>query len=273
MTMPSQAIGYIRVSTEMQNEGDHALGRQAERIRNACAARGMPLGGIYEDTASATDAFSVERRPSLQDAVSRARRENACLVVTEPTRLFRNVEVAERWLQNAGVEIFSVRDGMILSRSQILEAVKRGEDLAKASSAGTVKALSKKRAAGVTLGSKADRTAANRASKLARAQRSDTTVDTLARVLSEDLAYRDLSHGAFADLLNRRNILTGWGRPWTAAGVRRQRAIAEQRLEEWAQIEADDSPGELVVAPIPEPVAEPVDEYSEMRKLPTFGMF
>jgi hypothetical protein len=62
------------------------------------------------------------------------------------------------------------------------------------------------------------------------AQRSETTVDTLARVLSEDRAYRDLSHGAFADLLRRRTILTGWGRPWTAAGVRQQRAIAEQRL-------------------------------------------
>ena len=116
---------------------------------------------------------------------------------------------------------------MIRERVLTLDAVSVGEQMAQASSEGTIKALEKKRASGVKLGSKSDRTAANAASKRARAQRSDSVVDAIARVILEDLAYRDLSHRAFADLLNRRNLLTGWSRPWTAAGVKRQRKEAE----------------------------------------------
>jgi len=261
----------------MQNEGDHALERQAEKIRRWCAERGMKLGPIYEDISSATDAYSVERRAPLREAVGWAAREGACLVVTEPTRLFRNVEVAEKWLQIVSVPISSVHHDGVLTRSQLLDAVRMGEEVAKASSTGTKAALEKKRAAGAKLGSKADRTAANRASKLARMQRSDAIVDTLARILMEDPAYRGLSHRAFADLLNRRNILTGWGRPWTPAGVKRQRMLAEQRIKEWAELEADDTQGEIVHAPktqrVPSPVMEAQDEGQQMKNLPTYAMF
>lgn len=277
MTTPSLAIGYIRVSTEMQNEGDHALERQAEKIRRWCAERGMKLGPIYDDISSATDAYSVERRAPLREAIRWAIREDACLVVTEPTRLFRNVEVAEKWLQTVPVPIFSVRDDRVLSRSELLDAIQVGEDVAKSSSVGTKTALEKKRAAGAQLGSKADRTAANRASKLARAQRSESTVNTIARILVEDHAYRDLSHQAFADLLNRRNIFTGWGRRWTEAGVKRQRKLAEKRVEEWAELDADDAPGEIIQPPSPQetasPVSDPTDHDRQMESLPTFGMF
>ena len=235
----------------------------------------MKLICIYDDTCSAVDDFSVERRPSLTEAVRWAARDGACLVVPDATRLFRNVEVADRWLQTTTVPVFSVRDENVLSRSEFLDAVSAGEQVAQASSEGTVKALERKRASGVKLGSKADRTAANAASKRARAQRSDGIVDTIARVLLEDRSYRDLSHRAFADLLNRRNLLTGWSRPWTAAGLKRQRKEAEERIQEWAEI--DSLPGEVLpempkeAAPVD--VAPPCEEYKELKKLPTFGMF
>ena len=277
MTTPSTAIGYIRVSTDMQNEGDYALERQAEKIRRSCAERGITLTTIYEDTASAVDAFSLERRPSLTEATARAARENACLIVPEPTRLFRNVEVAESWLDSHDVPVFSVRDNMILTRSQILEAVEAGAKVAQATSDGTVDALNKKRAADVTLGSKADRTAANAASKRARAQGSSRVVDTIARVLLEDQAYRDLSHRALADLLNRRRILTGWKRPWTADGIKRQRKLAEARIQEWIDIEDEDVSAEYLATevekPEPAPVLEPQTDEEIMKALPNYGKF
>jgi hypothetical protein len=281
MTFPNHAIGYIRVSTEKQNVEDQALERQADVIRRFCIKRGIEFSAIYEDVESAVGAFNLERRPALQEATAHASRENCCVIVTEPTRLFRNVGAAESWFGSSKVAVFSVRDEKILSRSEFLNAVETGAKVAKASSDGTVKALGKKRVSGAKLGSPADRSAANAASKRARAQRSDGIVDTLALILLEDSAYRDLSHRAFADLLNRRKCLTGWNRAWTAAGVKRQRGLAEQRIREWQDLDAETIADDLLVQPSVKPEqfdatissSPEQDEDDKMRTLPTFGIF
>ncbi|MDF2141731.1 recombinase family protein [Paenirhodobacter sp. CAU 1674] len=279
MTTPATAIGYIRVSTEKQNEEDRALEKQADTIRRHCAERGIKLIGISEDICSAVGAHSLERRPSLSEATRWAAREGACLMVPEPTRLFRNVIVAERWLKSHDVAVYSVREGRILAHSEILNAVRSGQQVADATREGTVIALAKSREGGAVLGSKADRSAANKASAVARRLRSDEIVDLIAHVLLEDEAYRDLSHRALADLLNRRNILTGWQRLWTGDGLKRHRKLAEQRIEEWAEMERDDLPIEpvpLVVLkddPVPAPISDLDEDEKEMRSNPQFGIF
>lgn len=286
MPTPLSAIGYIRVSTEMQNQEDQALKRQAEKIRQHCADRGIKLLSLHDDTCSAVDAYSVERRPALADAIRWAAEVDACLMVPEPTRLFRNVAVASRWLKSINVPVYSVQDARILSHQELLEAVRAGQQVAKATSDGTVKGLQMKRASGAKLGSKADHTVANKASAKARKQRSDGIVDAIARVLLEDAAYRDLSNRALADLLNRRKILTGWQRPWTGDSLKRHRRMADERIEEWSELEQDDLP----VAPPPQVAqsnaASAVDvaaattgedaideDERQMRALPTYGMF
>ena len=286
MPTPLSAIGYIRVSTEMQNQEDQALERQAERIRQHCAERGIRLISTYEDTCSAVGAYSVERRPALVEAVRWATEVGACLMVPEPTRLFRNVAVASRWLKSINVPVYSVEDGRILTHPELLEAIRDGQDIAKATSEGTVKGLKMKRASDTKLGSKANLTAANQASSRARRQRSDGIVDAIARVLLEDEAYRDLSNRALADLLTRRTILTGWQRAWTGDGLKRHRKMADERIEEWSELEQDDLP----VAPPPEVAPsnaasavevaaattgeDAIDEDErQMRALSTYGMF
>lgn len=277
MSTPTKAVGYIRVSTRRQNEEDIALKRQAEKLRGFCEAYPMQLLGTYEDEASAADTFSVDHRPGLRDAADRAAREGACLMVPEPTRLFRNVEVAKNWLDTISVPIFSVRERRVLSRQELLEAISAGQEVAQASRDGTVKALAAKKSEGAVLGSKADRSAANAASRKARVQRSDSVVSAIAHVLLEDAAYQDLSHRALAGLLNRRRIATGWDRAWTPASVRRQRKLAEARIREWADIEQDDGvhePFPEVVAaeePLPKPASE--DDDQKMKSLSNFGMF
>lgn len=277
MTTPTKAVGYIGVSTRCQNEEDIALKRQAEKLRGFCEAYPMQLLGTYEDEASEADTFSVDHRHGLRDAADRAAREGACLMLPEPTRLFRNVEVAKNWLDTISVPIFSVRECRVLSRQELLAAISAGQEVAQANRDGTVKALAAKKSEGAILGSKADRIAANAASRKARVQRSDSVVSAIAQVLLEDAAYRDLSHRALADLLNRRRIATGWNRAWTPAGVRRQRKLAEARIREWADIKQDDGviePFPEVVAaeePLPKPASE--DDVQTMKSLPIFGMF
>jgi DNA invertase Pin-like site-specific DNA recombinase len=288
MTLLPTAIGYIRVSTDKQNVEGHALERQARKIREACETHGTNLAGIYEDVGSAVGKSSIDQRPALNDALSHAARVGGCLIVTEPTRLFRNVKAAELWLSSCGVSIFSVHDNKILDRSEILAAVTVGAENATASSNGTIKALEAKRAAGVTLGSPADRSAANAASKRARAIRSNTTVVSIALIMREDVAYQELSNRAFADLLNRRNVLTGWGRAWTTDGLKRQRKLAMELLNEWIALESEPETSDLsdvaagqaevslIVqqpdAPVIAP-ALPLSDEEAMRQLPTFGMF
>lgn len=282
MTSPASAIGYIRVSTAKQNEEDHALAAQAEKIRRQCVEHGIRLVAIYEDTSSAVGPHSLERRPSLGEAANWAARENACLMVPEPTRLFRNTEVAKRWLRTMSVPVYSVRHASILTEVELLEAIQDGADVARATREGTTKALDAKRKSGAPLGSKGDRTAANKASALARAQRSDGITDTIARILLEDEAYRALSHQALADLLNRRKILSGWSRPWTRDSVKRLRKDAEQRIGEWADWDneplpahqiIDEKASEAITASDASVASALEDDETIMRKLPAFGMF
>lgn len=282
MISPASAIGYIRVSTAKQNEDDYALEAQAEKIRRLCAERGIRLIAIYEDTKSAVDPYSLERRPSLDEAVRWAERENACLMVPEPTRLFLNTEVAKRWRSSVTVPVYSVRHARILTEVELLEAVRDGEDIARATSEGTIRALDVKRKSGATLGSKGDRAAANKASALARGRRSDRITDTIARILLEDEAYLALSHQALADLLNRRKVLSGWGRPWTRDGIKRHRKDAGERIREWTELDQELLPAlqivdgeaqEVISASDAAVASTPEDDEAIMRKLPTFGVF
>lgn len=266
---PFKAIGYIRVSTDRQNDGDQALERQADIVRRFAREKGMDLVSIYEDVGSAYDIHTLNRRPGLQDATRRAVRENACLIVPEPTRLFRNEQVAQKWLQDSPVPVGSVRDGGLLKEMQLLDAIRRGEEVARHIQAATSDALGQQRGLGKALGSNVDKAAATKASAKARASRSDLLVSEIAHVLLEDPAYRSLPHRAFADLLNRRGILTGWQRPWTEAGVRRQRYLAEELIAEREQIEK----GEHEAGPVLEPQDEIPEDDHEMRTLKHYGMF
>lgn len=259
--LPQRAVGYIRVSTDKQNDNDHALTAQQEKIREFCAKRGMRLAAICEDTGSAAGMRSGESRPGLRDALAWAKHENMCLVVTEPTRLFRNVAAGQQWLRKHPVQIVSVRDGRILTESELLEVFREGENFVQSVRTGTSGAIEAspemltKRAASLA--------AAQAASRKARSDQSLQKTHEVASIMARDPAYRSLSHDALAELLNRHSVRTTRGLPWTRDGVRRQRKLAEDLLDEWAEADRDDVSGEEMF---------PADE-ADMRKLPTFGVF
>lgn len=267
---PTNAIGYIRVSSELQAEDDHALARQVDVLRRACKKRGLSLPSIYEDVGSAAERFSFERRTGLASATRLAKQEGAVLVVCEPTRLFRNAKEAEQWLQTFDLCIFSADDDRFLSKESFLEAVKKGEAAARNIRQGTAAALTKKQAEGNKTDTAVDRSAAWKASRRSRFLKSDSIVDSIAHVLLEDEAYRDLSHRALADLLNRRGILTGWKRPWTGDGLKRQRSKAEARIREWAEIDAEGDEVAMAAESLPD---ESDAEELETTRPPYFGMF
>ena len=278
------AVGYIRLSTEKQAEGDAEFETQARKIREACTRRGMNLLAVHEDTWSGVDPRGAHRREGLQAAVKRARDDEAVLVIPEPTRLFRNVEAAREFLSIHDVPVFSVRDDRILTNEELLDAIARGEQAARKIRVGTSEALASN---GASVGTFSDDTVREKAvseSVKSRRQKADRIAYEIASVLRSDPAYRTLSHKALADLLNRRRIKSGWNRPWTEAGVRGPRKKAEALIAEQDEIHAADDLVAVSVNPAhvahvsdqPAEVTLPVDPddpEGQLRENPIFGMF
>ncbi|MRX50436.1 hypothetical protein GI374_08270 [Paracoccus sp. S-4012] len=266
-----RAVGYVRTSTEKQDARDDGLDKQAARIKDECKRVGLDLLTIEADVASVTDPLSFIRRRGLKAAIDLAWKEGAILVVTDGTRLFRNLRDYDEFAKNFQGQVYSLRDGGIVSPKELRAIIASGEQAAKTIRQGTKDALADKKKQGAKLGSPKGLSSATKESARSRFLASQELVERIADVLEEDEAYSALPHGAFADLLNRRAILTNWKRPWTKDSVRRHRRMAEELLAERRALEAElDREDQVEEVPAEEEV-DP-DEFA-MKQSPFFGMF
>jgi DNA invertase Pin-like site-specific DNA recombinase len=83
------AIGYIRVSTDMQADKGTSLENQVDRIIEFCQKKGLILENIYEDAG-----FSGKntKRPGFQDMMKRINKGGVnALIVWHSTRFARNL--------------------------------------------------------------------------------------------------------------------------------------------------------------------------------------
>lgn len=285
-----KAIGYTRLSTNLQVERDDSMKRQAARIREACAAQGWDLLRIFEDVASAVGKGTVSQRPGLRDALSLAKSEGAILVVTEPTRLFRNRSEGLKTIRAHGVKVFSVDDDRLLSREELGAAFKAGEEFAESVRLGSSDAALRRNMPSAHLQEAAA------ASRRARALKSAEIAEAIADAFERDPSLFALKHKALAEELNRLGILSGWKRAWNAASVRNQRGRAAEILQIRKVLEAEHdefspaaSPPVLFSRPdmndaantsasnVPSAAVEPDEakkkKFGDHRDSPTFGMF
>lgn len=83
------AIGYIRVSTDMQADKGTSLENQVDRIIEFCQKKGLMLENIYEDAG-----FSGKntKRPGFQDMMKRINKGGVnAVIVWHSTRFARNL--------------------------------------------------------------------------------------------------------------------------------------------------------------------------------------
>lgn len=235
--IPPKAIGYARLSTDLQKREDNTFGLQRESIKQACRKRNTVLLEVYEEVGSAASDNSVQDREELQSAIRRAQEEEAMLVVAEPTRLFRNEESVRYWFAEIKVPVFSVRHGRILGRRALKKAAVAGADFAAKTRAGTSEA---KRAKPIpdTSETIAARQRGQRISMINRKVKSDELAKKIAVCIQEHDAER-LSHKQLADILNKKGILTPQEKNWTSVNVRRHREAAEKYLAEQLDIEGE----------------------------------
>lgn len=285
-----KAIGYTRLSTNLQLERDDSLNRQAAHIREACASQGWELLRTFEDVASAVGKGTVSQRPGLRDALTLAKSEGAILVVTEPTRLFRNSYEGLKVLREHGVKVFSVNDDRLLSRKKLGAAFKAGEEFAESVRQGSSDAALRRNMPSAHLPKAAA------ASRRARALRSEEIAEAIADALEKDPSLIALTHKALAEALNRLGILSGWDRSWTADSVRDRQRRACEILQIRKLLEAEiDEFSPKAVPPVlfsrpemnnaaktlssnaPSAVVElddaKTEKFGDYRDNPTFGMF
>ncbi|MFO0579738.1 MAG: recombinase family protein [Polyangia bacterium] len=83
-----RAVGYIRVSTDMQAVDGLSLEAQQAAIESYCAAHGLTLVRLCRDVISG----AKDQRPGLQDAFSCLQRSADVLVVLKFDRLSRSIK-------------------------------------------------------------------------------------------------------------------------------------------------------------------------------------
>jgi hypothetical protein len=254
-----KAVGYVRISSRLQNDTADPLLNQTDRVREACAQHGWDLLGVYSEQASAVGMHSLTKRPELTDALATAQRENAVLVVSDATRLFRNGDAGLNAFKAYKVPVYSVRDQKLLTQKELSHRFREGRAVADKSRAGTAAAMNAKvkRLPRPHLKSAADK------SQRIRSIRSGEVVETIAGLLEAEPFFGKLSNADFADLLNARGIKSGWDRLWTAEAVRRQRKKAEALVAEKIALEnaldAED--------------AEKAADQKALSDIPGFGRF
>jgi len=108
--MQSQAIGYIRVSTQGQAEEGVSLEAQRARIEAWCLANGYNLAAIFQD--AGIGGGSMSKREGLQTAIKTAGKGMA-LIAYSISRLARStrdmLEIAEK-LEVKGADLVSLTE-------------------------------------------------------------------------------------------------------------------------------------------------------------------
>lgn len=205
---PLRAIGYIRVSTDEENDSGLGLEAQRATIEGEAARRGWDLVRIYTDTASGR---SLARRPGLEQALGGLEAgQAAALVVSKLDRLSRStkdfatlMERAQRkgWapvVLDLGVDATTPAGELVAS---VMVSVAQWER--RAIGERTKEALAAKRAQGAKLGRPR--------------QLPDLVRKQIARMRAEGLSLRTI-----ADVLDDEGIATAQGGArWYASTVRK----------------------------------------------------
>lgn len=112
-----RAVGYVRVSTDMQAADGLSLDAQTAAIEQYCAMQGLRLVQIHKDVLSG----AKTERPGLQEALRALQRGVDVLVVLKFDRLSRSIkhfcELYETYFESGEKELVAIRESIRLDSS------------------------------------------------------------------------------------------------------------------------------------------------------------
>ena len=114
---PRRAVGYVRVSTDMQATDGLSLDAQTAAIEQYCLLHGLKLHSIYKDVISGAKA----ERPGLKEALDSLHRGADILVVLKFDRLSRSIrhfcDLYETHFKSGEKELVAIRESIRLDSS------------------------------------------------------------------------------------------------------------------------------------------------------------
>ena len=112
-----RAVGYVRVSTDMQATDGLSLDAQTAAIEQYCLLHGLKLHSIYKDVISGAKA----ERPGLKEALESLHRGADILVVLKFDRLSRSIrhfcDLYETHFKSGKKELVAIRESIRLDSS------------------------------------------------------------------------------------------------------------------------------------------------------------
>lgn len=112
-----RAVGYVRVSTDMQATDGLSLDAQTAAIEQYCSLHGLKLASIYKDVISGAKA----ERPGLKEALESLHRSADVLVVLKFDRLSRSIrhfcDLYETHFKSGEKELVAIRESIRLDSS------------------------------------------------------------------------------------------------------------------------------------------------------------
>lgn len=220
--MMSQAIGYLRVSTDQQ--GRSGLGLEAQRAAvTAFAEReGFAVGQWFTEVETGKGSDALDRRPKLAEALRAAKRGRCPVMVAKLDRLSRDVHfisglMAER-VEFIVTELGRQADPFILHLYAAL-AEKERSLISERTKAGLHAARRRGQRLGMRNKSKAERRAIQRAGADANAKAAQQWAKAHRWAIEGALKEAGSLLGA-ARLLNDRGVPTVTGGAWYASSVK-----------------------------------------------------
>jgi DNA invertase Pin-like site-specific DNA recombinase len=212
-------IAYLRVSTDKQGKSGLGIDAQREAITRFVAAEGLDLIAEHVEVETGKGADALDRRPVLRDALARARKAKAAVVVAKLDRLSRDVAFVAGLMAHRVpfivAELGADVDPFVLHMFAALAQKERAMIAER-----TRAALAQKKAQGAMLGNRTNLTEAQAMGAAASRQVAEAFAANVLPVVRELQAAGTTTTRAIAEALNARGIRTARGGEWHHSTVR-----------------------------------------------------
>lgn len=214
------AVAYVRVSTQAQGRSGLGIDAQRDAIQRFAEAQGFEIVETFEEIETGKGADALDRRPVLAQALGRARKLKAPVVVAKLDRLSRDVAfVAGLMAQRVPfivAELGPDADPFMLHIYAALAEKERALIAAR-----TKAALQAKKASGAVLGNRTNLAEAQARGAAQNAASADAFASRVLPIVRELQASGLATLSALAEALNRRGVTTARGGVWSPVQVKR----------------------------------------------------
>jgi DNA invertase Pin-like site-specific DNA recombinase len=214
-----KAISYVRVSTGKQGKSGLGIEAQRQAIARFASAEGLELLEEFVEVETGKGADALSRRPRLAEALSKARKAKAPVIVAKLCRLSRDVAFISGLMSHKVpfivAELGSHADPFMLHLYAALAEKERALIAER-----TRAALAQKKAQGTILGNRTNLRDAQAKGVASNRKAADAFALNVLPIVRQIQAAGLTTHRAIAQALNDRGIRTARGGEWHDSTVR-----------------------------------------------------